>query len=193
MPHYQRLRGTKCYLSPPSDGDGELIKKWENDLEVLLGASMDGLSTPAAALYRAAGQLPKGLDNLFMIVDLETDNPIGWCALFCQLPANRRGSLAIIIGEKEYWGRGYGTEAVTWVLDYGFNILNLNSVELGVYVFNARAIRSYEKVGFKKIGIHRESRIMAGTKYDTLSMDILAAEFTGSAVLAAVQRGYSSR
>ena len=182
MPHLRRMCGEKCYLSPPDDSDAERIRAWDNDLEVLLGASMDGVSTPASTLYRTPGQLPKMLDHLMMIVDLETDTPIGWCALFSQIPANRRALLGIIIGEKSYWGRGYGEEAVRLALDYGFNVLNLNSVELGVYAFNLRAIRCYEKVGFRRIGVHREARIVAGVSQDTISMDLLASEFGESAI-----------
>jgi len=182
MGHFQRMCGEKCYLSPPDDSDSERIKTWDNDLEVLLGASMDGVSTPASALHRTPGQAAKLLDHMMMIVDLETDTPIGWCALFYQIPANRHALLGIIIGDKSYWGRGYGEEAVRLILDYGFNVLNLNSVELGVYAFNRRAIRCYEKVGFRRIGVLRQARIVAGGAYDTILMDILASEFGESSV-----------
>ena len=186
MTHHRRLSGAKCYLSPPSEADAQRIKAWDNDLEVLLGASMNGITTPASSLYLTPGDPHKLLEHMLMIVDLETDTPIGWCALFAQVPTNRRASLGIIIGEKTYWGRGYGTEAVHLLLDYGFNVLNLNSVELGVYAFNRRAIRCYEKVGFKRIGIHREARIVAGIHHDTVSMDILASELGESAVAKAI-------
>ena len=182
MAHFRRLCGEKCYLSPPDDSDAERIRAWDNDLEVLLAASMDGISTPASALYTSPDQRSKLLDHMMMIVDLETDAPIGWCALFYRIPANRRAHLGIIIGEKSSWGQGYGEEAIRLMLEYGFGVLNLNSVELGVYAFNRRAIRCYEKVGFRKIGRHREARLVAGVAHDTISMDILASEFGESAV-----------
>lgn len=188
MTHFRRVCGEKCYLSPPDESDANRINAWDNDLEVLLGASMDGISTPASARYRTPDQLPKMLDHMMMIVDLETDTPIGWCALFYRVPANRRAMLGIIIGEKSYWGRGYGEEAVRLTLDYGFNVLNLNSVELGVYAFNLRAIRCYEKVGFRRIGVHRQARILAGVPHDTISMDILASEFGESAIPEAIKQ-----
>lgn len=188
MTHYRRLEGTICYLSPPADGDGLLIQKWDNDLGVLLGATMNGFSTPASTLYQQPGKPSKLLEHMLMIVDRETDTPIGWSSLFCQAPENRRASLGIIIGERAYWGRGYGTEATRMMLDYGFNVLNLHSVELGVYAFNRRAIRCYEKVGFTRTGVRRESRILAGEKHDTLIMDILASEFEGSIVREAIKQ-----
>ena len=88
--------------------------------------------------------------------------------------------LGIAIGEKEYWGQGYGTEATRLLVDYGFNLLNLNSIMLGAFVFNERAIACYKKVGFKEIGWRRQARIIGGQKYDVLLMDILAEEFQGS-------------
>ena len=51
---------------------------------------------------------------------------------------------------------------VRLLLDYGFNLLNLNSVMLGTFAFNQRAIRCYERVGFKVIGRRRQARIIAG-------------------------------
>jgi RimJ/RimL family protein N-acetyltransferase len=187
MTHYRRLAGTKCYLSPRSDDDTERFKRWDNDLDVILQASMNGFTTPATLLYEDPARAKEILKHMFVIVDAETDAPIGWCSLFYRLPENRRAQLAIMIGEKEFWGRGYGQEAVTLLLDYGFNILNLNSVELGVYAFNERAIRCYERIGFRRIGVQRESRIVAGGKHDTVLMDLLASEFESPVVVASIR------
>ena len=187
MTHYRRLAGAKCYLSPRSDSDAELFKKWDNDLEVILPASMNGYNTPATLAYEDPARAKEMLKHLFVIVDSETEQPIGWCSLFFRMPENRHAMLAIMIGEKEYWGRGYGGEAVSLLLDYGFNILNMNSVELGVYAFNERALRCYEK-----IGVQRESRIVAGEKHDTVLMDMLASEFESPVVKASI-RGSQER
>jgi len=190
--HYRRLAGAKCYLSPRSESDVELFKKWDNDLEVILPASMNGYNTPATLAYEDPARAKEMLKHLFVIVDSQTEQPIGWCSLFFRMPENRHAMLAIMIGEKEYWGRGYGQEAVTLLLDYGFNILNMNSIELGVYAFNERAIRCYEKIGFQRIGIQRESRIIGGAKHDTVLMDMLASEFESPVVKASI-RGSQER
>jgi RimJ/RimL family protein N-acetyltransferase len=83
-----------------------------------------------------------------------------------------------MIGDKNYWNQGYGQEATRLLLDYGFNLLNLNSIMLGVFSFNQRAIKAYRRVGFREIGLRRQARIINGQKYDVLEMDILAEEFT---------------
>jgi RimJ/RimL family protein N-acetyltransferase len=84
--------------------------------------------------------------------------------------------LGIVIDEKDHWGSGYGQDGIKLLLDYGFNLLNLNSVMLGTFSFNERAINCYEKVGFKEIGRRRQARIIGNKKYDVVLMDILAEE-----------------
>ena len=141
----------------------------------------------ATLAYADPARTKETLKHMFMIVDAESDRPIGWCNLFFSIPENRHAMLAIMIGEREFWGRGYGEDAVRLTLDYGFNVLNLNSAELGVYTFDDRAVRCCEKVGFKRIGIPREARIVAGAKYDTILMDIFASEFESPVVEASIR------
>lgn len=69
---------------------------------------------------------------------------------------NRSASFRIAMQGKEFYGKGYGTEATHLIIDYGFKELNLHRIELEVYDFNPRAQRVYEKVGFKKEGIKRD-------------------------------------
>jgi RimJ/RimL family protein N-acetyltransferase len=85
--------------------------------------------------------------------------------------------LGIVVGETAYWDRGYGQEAIRLLLDFAFNLLNLNSVMLGTFAFNERALACYRNVGFREIGRQRQARIIAGEKYDIVLMDILAEEF----------------
>lgn len=63
------------------------------------------------------------------------------------------------------------------LVSYGFNLLNLNSIMLGTILFNERAIRCYQKVGFKEIGRRRQARLIGKEKYDVVLMDLLAEEF----------------
>jgi len=73
--------------------------------------------------------------------------------------------------------KGYGTEALSLLLDYGFKALNLHNIFLSVYSFNERAKKSYEKIGFKIIGIKREALLRDMERYDIILMDILPNEF----------------
>jgi|Deesub1362B_J571_1020462.scaffolds.fasta_scaffold00026_130 RimJ/RimL family protein N-acetyltransferase len=91
---------------------------------------------------------------------------------------NRTATLGIVIGEKEYWGRGYGTEAVRTMLRYAFLELGLNRVELETFSFNPRAIRCYEKAGFKREGVRRQALHRDGSFHDVILMGILRSEFS---------------
>jgi len=178
MPTYKKLAGEKCYLSPCRLEDAERWAEWFNDLEVTIPLG-DEAYTPTSleGEQEAIRDILKNNLHVFSIVDLETDQAIGRCLFFNVDAVNRTAMLGIVIGEKSRWDQGYGREAVSLLLDYGFNLLNLNSVMLGTFSFNERAIRCYEKVGFKLIGRRREARIIAGEKYDLILMDILAGQF----------------
>ena len=116
-------------------------------------------------------------DFIFAIIDKKTDKLIGNCGFHNINAVNQRAEFGIFIGDKNCQNKGFGTEAGKLLLDFGFNILNLNNILLEVYSFNERAIKAYEKMGFKHIGKQREAKIMTGKKYDKIFMDMLATEF----------------
>ena len=178
MPYYKKLASPKCYLSPCLLEDADHWARWFNDLEVTIPLG-DEAYTPTSleAEQEAVREILEDNSHVFSIVDAETGDPVGRCLLFRVDLVNRKAMLGIVIGEKDYWDQGYGQEAVRLLLDYAFNLLNLNSVMLGTFSFNERAIRCYEKVGFKLIGRQRDARIIAGEKYDLILMDILSGEF----------------
>ena len=90
---------------------------------------------------------------------------------------NHSGEIGIVIGSKENWNQGYGTETVKTLVRWGFYELNLNRIFMRVYEDNGRAIRCYEKVGFKPEGRLRQDRFHNGRYYDTLIMGLLRSEF----------------
>jgi RimJ/RimL family protein N-acetyltransferase len=178
MTYYKKLAGKKCYLSPCDIDDAEKWAEWFNDLAVALPLGDEAYTPSTRDSERdAVESIIKSRAHIFTIVDLEDDVPLGRCLLFNVDHLNRSAMFGIFIGEKSYWGKGYGHEAAKLLLDYGFNLLNLNSIMLGVFSFNERAIRSYQKVGFKEIGRRRQARIVGDKKFDVIFMDILAEEF----------------
>ncbi len=76
--------------------------------------------------------------NNFAIVDIEGDRLIGNCSLMDINHINRTAELGIFIRDKDYWSKGFGREAINLLLDYGFNLLNLNNILLKVYSFNKK-------------------------------------------------------
>jgi RimJ/RimL family protein N-acetyltransferase len=90
---------------------------------------------------------------------------------------NRHGELGIVIGEKRYLDRGYGADAVHTLVRFAFREMNLNRVYLKVYAYNLRAVRCYEKCGFKREGVLRDAMFHGAKYYDALMMGILRKEF----------------
>lgn len=102
---------------------------------------------------------------------------IGNISLFNIKWKDRYAELGITIGEKAYWGQGYGSDAIRTMLRLAFEEMNLHRVFLRVHADNARGISCYEKVGFKHEGTLRDSVFREGEYLDVHLMGILASEF----------------
>ena len=85
--------------------------------------------------------------------------------------------LGILIGNKEYWGKGYGTDAVKLLIKFIFEEMNINKIYLNVFSHNKRAIKSYKKCGFIVEGTLREEGFHNGKYYDDIYMGILKSEY----------------
>jgi RimJ/RimL family protein N-acetyltransferase len=173
--------GERVYLRPVEVEDVPLLLKWINDPEVnrFLGAFQPYNAVRerewVEGLYKQPG------DSVLLIVLKEDDRPIGSCGLHqlrMDVP-NRCCELGILIGEPEFQSRGYGAEAMKLLCDYGFNRLGLRRIGLRVYEYNRRAIRCYEKVGFREEGRLREARFIDGQFCDVVMMGLLEREFRG--------------
>ena len=181
MKYFKKLIGERVYLSPVNIEDAEKYTKWLNDFNI---TDYTGRSGKVITLEEEK-QWFQNKDNtkiVFAIVNLENDELIGNSGIHEIDYINRTATLGIFIGEKENWNKGYGTEVINMLLDYGFNYLNLNNIKLDVMEFNPRAIACYKKCGFKEIGRRRKSKFINGKYYDAISMDILAEEFTKDAI-----------
>lgn len=102
---------------------------------------------------------------------------IGGCGLNKVDWKNRSVVVGIFIGDKNYWSKGYGTDAMKVLVDFIFDEMNINRIQLNVYSFNKRAIRSYEKVGFKVEGVLRKALFKAGEYHDDIVMGLLKEEY----------------
>ena len=132
MTYYKKIVGEKCYLSPCSLEDAEKWAEWFNDLEVTLPLG-DEAYIPFS-LPKTEESARKIIDNQEHVfqhhVDLETETCIGRTILFSIDHLNRKAMFGIFIGDKSFWGKGYGQEATRLTLDYGFSLLNLNNITL---------------------------------------------------------------
>ncbi|MFN8525824.1 MAG: GNAT family protein [Chloroflexota bacterium] len=170
--------GEKVALGPIRRDLLPLYERWINDFEVTrtleIGWRPTSTETELAWFERAvsaSGQV------FFTIYERSTLRPIGNADLVAIDHHHGTASFGIMIGEKECWGRGYGTEATRLVLDYAFNGLHLHNVYLTAYAINERGLRAYRRAGFKEFGRRREARLLGSRRYDVVYMDCLATEF----------------
>ncbi len=153
--------------------------RWGNDFEI--ARTFGSPFIPRTRLAReawferiAAGD-PRIID--FTIFERTTNRPIGYTTLDDIDPRHLTARFGLLIGEKDCWGKGYGTETTELVLEYGFRLLGLHSISLTVLAFNERAYRVYRRAGFREIGHRRESHRLGSTAVDEVLMDCLASEF----------------
>lgn len=102
---------------------------------------------------------------------------IGTIALMKVDERNRHAELAIVIGEKDYWSKGYGSQMMHTLLEYGFEGLNLDRLYLHVFSFNERAIKFYEKFNFKHEGTLRNMLYRNGKYHDLLAYGLMRDEW----------------
>jgi diamine N-acetyltransferase len=171
------LTGERVYLRPIEPEDLPLIRKWANDPEIRrLTGAVSPLSQAAAEdfLERVRGDEKR---VWFVVALKENDRVIGEAGLLRMFHAWRTTDLSLIIGEQDAWGKGYGSEALLLLLDYAFGYLGFHRVAVGVVGFNERAIRFYEKVGFRREGIQRDGYYCDHAYHDFVMMSILEDEF----------------
>lgn len=118
-------------------------------------------------------------DEIFIIIDPETNQHIGNVGIHHISKAHRKAEIGIMIGEKSYWGKGYGTDAVKTALKYCFKKLKLNKVSLTVFPKNKRAQKCYKKCGFKRIAYLKDDVFVRGKFQDALYMEVFAKDSTG--------------
>lgn len=172
MKYFKKIIGDRIYLSPRNSEDVEQFTQWLNDFETTdyLGRSGTLITIEREKKYLEENNSP---ESTFVIVTLDNNKMIGTVSLEKINWRNRTATLGIFIGDKDFRNKGYGTEAIKLILEYGFKYLNLYNIKLDLMGFNARALKCYEKCGFKEYGRRRKCEYLNGKYYDIISMDIL--------------------
>ena len=173
------LEKDRVGLTEPKKDYLEKYVEWLNDMQVnfYLGNSFGQVLTMEEEEEWYENLKDEDDSVLFTIHDLSEGDPIGNCSLVDIDHQSNRGEVGIVIGENDYWGKGYGTTALELLLDYGFNALNLDSIRLGLMEENERARKCYEKVGFREAGRLRQFYLRGDEYQDLVLMDILRDEF----------------
>lgn len=179
MKNIPRIKGNKINLCSLRTDEEAILKytKWMNDESINQYVSRSGGVATLVNEKDWANSVASSDTNLtFNIVEKESDNLIGNCDIRV-VPNSRNAILGICIGESEGRNKGYGTEAISLMLNFCFNELNMHRVKLTVLADNTRAVKCYEKCGFVTCGHEHEVAYINGEYKDVLSMEILKKKF----------------
>ena len=173
------LRSGNVFLRPFEPDDADQFHRWSSDADLIRLASLGPPSSRASARRRVERRVEEhGKEaHTFVICLADDGRPIGEASFFHLDQVNGTAELGIFIGEKEEWGKGYGTDAVNALVDFGFGWLRLERVWLEVWTENPRAIRSYQKAGFVHEATLRHDRFEDGVFTDGHIMAILRDEW----------------
>ncbi|HWG15963.1 MAG TPA: GNAT family protein [Streptosporangiaceae bacterium] len=173
------LTGEKVRLRGVLDDDLPTLARWEMDAgRMTTLTNRVAPSSEAAAKERIAkwcandnGELGFAIETLDGAGEL-----VGNLGLFGMNAKDRCATIGIALG-REYLGRGYGSDAMRVIVDYGFRELGLHRLQLSVAPFNPAGIRAYEKAGFVEEGRRRETVMHDGRWYDEVLMSVLDHEW----------------
>jgi len=171
------LGGHQVGLALMRKEDVPTIARWHQDLDFTASIGSPGeahsLEMREEAYQKNSRMRPDSVE--LAVILLSTGRLVGFGGLF-DISRAMTASLFVGIGERDLWGKGLGTEATRLICEYGFFFRNLYSVKVEVNGYNRRAIRVYERLGFKLIGRVRGAIVLNGNRYDQVLMDLLRQE-----------------
>lgn len=178
-PSLLNIIGDKVALGPHRRDLLPLYLTWINDFEATrtLALGLRPVTWEEELVWYEHISTPDPSTVYFTVYERHTMRPIGNTDLRQIDHLHRTAEFGILLGAKDCWGKGYGTETTALMLDYGFTGLGLHNIMLRVFAFNARGIRAYTRAGFRVIGRRRQAHRFGGRAYDVIYMDCLASEF----------------
>ena len=183
------IPGQKVFLSHIRREDVPLLARWFSDLEFTTYLGAVGMSfTYEQEEEWFANNTKDPTIKHFAIVVREAQQLIGNVSLKNIHYRDGTAELGIAIGEKSAWGKGYGSETIRLMVDYGFTFLGLHTICLWHTSFNERGHRAYLKAGFKVAGRWREAALVDGQRYDHVLMDITREDFGPSQLRSMLQQ-----
>lgn len=181
------FEGLLVDLVPWSKAFEEREPQWRNSEAQFWASGGDRSFWTKAMLERQYAEWAEGRERgwtgISFGVQTKDGTPIGSFGINFIIPFSRLAMLGAKIGEKDYWGGGYGTDALLLIIDYAFDWLDMRKIWLGTTDYNARVKRQMEKVGFRLEGVQRNESLMDGVWYDGLLYGMLRNEWPGRAVM----------
>lgn len=167
------IHGNQVTLRAPIAEDSDDYFSWINNKALVLKNAdyKPVLKEEHDQWFNAIGLNPSIV--LFSIVENHQHQLIGSCSLRNINLHHQNAELQIRIGNLNYHGRGFGSEATQLLVNYGFTQLHLKRIYLHVFCTNKRAIRAYEKCRFKTEGLLQKAAFINGEFVDVQIMAII--------------------
>lgn len=164
------LTGKKTNLRPFSRADIPTLTRWLNDPEVREFVSHDLPFTEKQEedWFEKLG----GDKDIVLIIETKAGTMIGCMGLHQIFWRDRIATTGAMIGEKRYWGQGYGTDAKMALLNYAFNTLNLRKICSAVFSFNKRSLDYSLHCGYKVEGIRKRHVFKRGHYWDVIELGL---------------------
>jgi [ribosomal protein S5]-alanine N-acetyltransferase len=178
---YPFLIGQRIYLRgfDRSDLEGNYVQ-WLNDRTVSRWMDNGHFPNSMESLEAYYKSVALSRDRLFCAIALKDgDRHIGNISLHTIHSIFRSAEIGILIGEKDVWGQGIGTEAICLIAEHGFMRLNLNRLYAGAVEKNIGCIRAFEKAGFVREGRSRQAHYCEGQYFDYINLSLLRSEWLG--------------
>ena len=168
----------KVTLRAFEPADVEHLYRFRNDWQVIqyLGGFSSGYSRKNLQEWIKAHR-NRDDEVLWAISEKKTGRCIGHVGLYKIDPRVRKAEFAIVIGDQKWWGKGVGCSATIAMIDWGFDQLNLHKISLSVLAGNRRAIKLYEKLGFRREGALRDEQFRDRKYVDVVLMSVLDDEW----------------
>ncbi|MGP7813794.1 GNAT family N-acetyltransferase [Glutamicibacter soli] len=164
------------------DDDLPILTQWWNSPEFMAlqgNLVLPHPGTEAAELFKGRSLNRGTTDGVGLCITLPDDTLIGHTALYNYNAPARSAELMIMIGGSNV-GQGYGTMATKMIIDFGFREMGLNRIGLSVWAYNERALRTFNRAGFREEGRERQAGFHDGQFHDRIIMGLLASEYFGT-------------
>ena len=175
------IKGKLVRLRPVQRSDIANFLLWFNDPEVIqyLGMYLPMTEMAEQKFIEELGT-SRALTDVFFVIEVingEKSISIGSISLHGVNSKDHNATFGIALGDKQYWSKGYGTEAAGLIIRYGFEQLNLHRISSSAWFFNGRSIKMHLKVGFTEEGRRREAVYKNGVYHDEVTFGLLRQEW----------------
>ncbi len=172
------LKSARIQLRALTEKDlTEEYLQWLNDDEVCRHNSHAIFPNTEQKMKDYFNRLDSQKEVVLAIIDSEADKHIGNISLQNINWVSRNAEFAILLGDKKYWGKGYGEEAAKLIVDYGFDRLNLHRIYCGTIEGNEGMKKLAVKLHMQKEGARRQAIYKEGKYLDIIEYGVLRNEY----------------